>query len=80
MKYQVTFSLKKQYKVFRMSSTAVMIGALRVKFQKVIHAGRALPSRMLFVYIKFDFIYHDLLNYNSTRFLRCVKWCVLGVC
>ena len=33
MKYQVLFSLKKQNneKVFRMSSAAVMIGALRIK-------------------------------------------------
>ena len=51
-----------------MSPTAVKIGALRVKFQKVIYAGRSLPSRMLFVYIKFEFIYHDLLNYTSTCF------------
>ena len=39
MKYQVLFSLKNNEKVFKMLSTAVVIGALRLKWTKFIYGS-----------------------------------------
>ena len=54
MKYQYLFSLKNQKKYFKMSSAAVMTGALRVKATSKIVADNILLVLLLLVYYYFS--------------------------